>query len=66
MACEWEWTRGGSSPSEESERCIIEWIPGSILTLTRGGVLKVEAEEWGRVRNCVDTFTEESKSPYSM
>ncbi len=39
---------------------------GFSLTLTRGGVLKVEAEEWGGVRNSVDTFTEESKSPYTM
>ena len=57
---------GGSSPSKESERCMTEWIPGSILTLTRGGVLKVEAEEWGGVRNCVDTFMEESRSPYTL
>ena len=36
--------RGGSSPSEESERCMTICIPGSILTLTRGGVFKVEEE----------------------
>lgn len=43
-----------------------EWIPGSILTLTRGGVLKVEAEEWGGVRNTVETFMEGSRSPYTL
>jgi hypothetical protein len=41
-------------------------IPGSILTLTRGGMLKVEAEEWGGVRNSVDAFVEESGSPYTV
>ena len=51
--------RGGSSPSEESERYMTFCIPGSILTLTTGGVFKVEAEEWGGVRISVDTFVEE-------
>jgi hypothetical protein len=54
---------GGMSPSEESERSIILWIPGSILTLTWGGVLKVEAEEWGGVRNVVATCGEGQGSP---
>ena len=39
--------RGGSSPSEESKRCMTMCIPGSILTLTTGGVFKVEDLGWG-------------------
>ena len=35
----------GSLPSDESERCMTVYIPGSILILTTRGVLKVEAEE---------------------
>jgi hypothetical protein len=58
--------RGGSSPSQESERCMAVCIPGSILTLTRGGVLKMEVEEWGEVRNSVEAFVEESGSPYTV
>ena len=57
---------GGSSPSEESERWMTVCIPGSILTLTRGGVLKVEAEEWGGVRKSVDPFVEGPGSPYTL
>ena len=57
---------GGSSPLEESERCMTVCIPGSILNLTRGGVLKVEAEERGGVRNSVDTLVEEYESPYTL
>jgi hypothetical protein len=55
-----------SSPSEESERCMTVYIPGLILILTRGGVLKVEAEKWGGIRNSVDTFVERSRSPYTL
>jgi hypothetical protein len=57
---------GGSSPSEESERWMTWSILGSILTLTRGGVWKVEAEEWGGVRNCMDTFVQGPGRPYTM
>jgi hypothetical protein len=57
---------GGSLPSEESEGCMTMCILGSILILTKGGVLKVEAEEWGGVRNSVDTFVAESGSPYTL
>ena len=41
-------------------------ISSSILTLTTGGVFKVEEEEWGRVRTFVDTFEQESGSPYTL
>ena len=58
--------RGCSSPSEESERCMTVCIPDSILTLTTGGVFKVEDEEWRRVRISVDTFVQESGSPYTL
>ena len=58
--------RGGSSPSEESERCMIVCIPGSILTLTTGGVFKVEEEEWGGVWITMDTFVQESRSSYTL
>ena len=58
--------RGGSSPSEESERCMTVYIPGSILTLTTGGVFKVEKEEWGGVRISVNTLEQESGSPYTL
>ena len=57
---------GGSSPLEESERCMTFCIPCSILTLTTGGVFKVEAEEWGGVRIFVDTFMEKSERPYTL
>ena len=57
---------GGSSPLEESERCMTFCIPGSILILTTGGVFKVEAEEWGGVQIFVDTFMEESERPYTL
>ena len=58
--------KGGSSPSEESERWMTVCVPGSVLTLTKGGVLKVEAEEWGGVRNSVDTFLEGPGSPFTL
>ena len=58
--------RGGSSPSEESKRCMTLCIPGSILTLTTEGVFKMEAKEWGGVWISVDTFVEESGSPYTL
>ena len=58
--------RGGSSPSAEFERCMTMCIPGSILTLTMGGVFKVEEDEWGGVRIFVDTFEQESGSPYTL
>jgi hypothetical protein len=38
-------------------------IPGSILTLTSGGVLKEEREG---VRNSVDTFMQRLGSPYTL
>ena len=43
-----------------------ECIPGSILTSTRGGVLKVEADEWRGVRNSMDTFVEGTGRPYTL
>ena len=58
--------RGGSSPSEEFERCMRVCILGSILTLTTGGVFKVEEEEWRGVRISVDTLKQESGSPYTL
>jgi hypothetical protein len=57
---------GGSSPSEELEICMTMYIPCSILTLTMGRVLKVEAEEWGGVQNSVDTFVQGPRSPYTL
>ena len=42
------------------------YIPGSILTLTTGGVFKVEAEEWGGVRISVDAFVQECGSSYTL
>jgi hypothetical protein len=48
----------GSSPLEESKRCMTVCIPGSILTLTREGVLRVEAG----VRNSVQG----PGSPYTL
>jgi hypothetical protein len=67
----WGWIEngmdiGGSSPSEESKRCMTVCIPGSILTLTRGRVLKVETEEWGGVRNSMDTFVQGPGIPYTL
>jgi hypothetical protein len=38
-----EWT--GSSPLEESERCMTVWIPGSILTQTPRGVASPSKEK---------------------
>ena len=58
--------RGGSSPSEESERCMTVCIPGSILTLTTRGVFKVEEEIWGGVTISVDTLGQESGSPHTL
>ena len=43
-----------------------ECIPGSILTSMRGGVLKVEAEEWRGVRNSMDTFVQGRGRPYTL
>jgi hypothetical protein len=54
-----------SSPSEESEICMTLCIPGSILTLTKGKVLKMEAKEWRGIRNSLDTFVEGFWSPYT-
>ena len=39
---------------------------GLILTLTTGGVFKVEEEEWGEVRISMDTLEQESGSPYTL
>ena len=52
----------GSSASEESKRCMTVCILGSILTLTMGGVFKVE-KKWERVRISVDTLEQKSRSP---
>ena len=41
-------------------------IPGSILTWTTGGVIKVEAEEWGGLQISVNTFVQEYTSPYTL
>ena len=57
---------GGSSPSEESERWMTECMPGSILTSTRGGVLKVEAEDWRGVRNSMGTLVLGRGRPYTL
>ena len=57
---------GGSSPSEESERCMTMCILGSIFTWTTEGVFKVEGEEWGGVRIFVDTFVQEFGSPHTL
>ena len=58
--------KGGSSPSEKSERCRIVCIPCSILTLIMEKVFKVEKEEWGGVRISVDTFVQEFGSMYTL
>ena len=58
--------RGGSSPSEESERFMTVCILGSSLTLTTGGMFKMEADEWGGVWMSVDTFVEELRKPYTL
>lgn len=57
---------GGSSPLDKLERCVTMYIPGSILTLTTGGISKVEAMEWGGVRIFVNTFMEEFGSLYTL
>ena len=56
----------GSSPSNESERCMTIYIPCSILNLTTGGVFKVEADKWEGVQILVDTFVRDSGSPYTV
>ena len=53
VTLEVEWK--GSSPSDESARCMTMWIPGSILTWEAGRVLKVEEEEKRRVRISKET-----------
>ena len=58
--------RGGSSPSEESERFMTVCILGSILTLTTGWMFKVEAEEWRGVRMSVHTFVEKIGRLYTL
>jgi hypothetical protein len=55
----------GSSSSEKSKRCMTMYNPGSILTLTTGGVFKMEAGEWGGVQISVDTFMQLG-SPYTL
>jgi hypothetical protein len=67
----WRWLVNGSgykgsSPSEESKRCMTVCIPGSILTLTTRHVFEMEAREWGGIRISVDTFMQESRSPYTL
>ena len=52
--------------SEESKKCMTVCTLGSILTLTMGGVIKMEADEWGRVRILVDTFVRDSRNPYTL
>ena len=56
----------GSSPLEESKRCMTLCVSDSFLTLFTRGVFKVEANQWEGVQILVDTFVRDSGSLYTL